>query len=465
MTKPDILDEGGEQKIIDLVNAKSHKLTLGYYIVRNRGLKELGSTIAERTAKELEFFKSPRWNALDSGRVGVQSLRLRLQSLLNDMIEREFPKIRSQIESRLDGERNLLNGLGSERTSPEQQRMFLDGIAIQFQAISNDAMDRINHRHEILSKGTDLRLPTLVSKACDQLADDFKAHETTGADREPTSPLPFTSAGLFQPASPAIKTPLTRTGLASSTKAVTAIYPELANLSIYKDDDRSTDNPSAGFTRSWIESEYRASQGYEVELVDTSTLKLLWCKQSQAWTGISRRFLKEVIAMVHSFILRLLHKVCPDNRTRASLKALLLDEMIKRYNRAIDAVHHILAVERSGKLITKNRYFADTLSKNRSQLKGGNPDLVVDELQAVLGVYHEVARKRTVDNIIQNVDYFLLSGKQSPLSILTTGFVSQMTTKQLERCAGEDEASKSKRVELKELIKNLEKGMDVIRNE
>ena len=49
LTKPDILDKGGEQNIIYLVNGKRNKLTLGYCIVRNRGQDELGSTTDERT--------------------------------------------------------------------------------------------------------------------------------------------------------------------------------------------------------------------------------------------------------------------------------------------------------------------------------------------------------------------------------------------------------------------------------
>ena len=150
------------------------------------------------------------------------------------------------------------------------------------------------------------------------------------------------------------------------------------------------------------------------------------------------------------------------------------------------SVSHILAVERSGNLITRNHYFHDTLSKNRSRrmeadskkmAKTVEPDTsnpkrhqetveiagAVDELHTVLSVYHKIARKRVVDNVIQNVDYFLLSGEQSPLNILTTGFVSQMTKEQLERCAGEDEVSKRERAKFTELIETLQEGMNVLR--
>ena len=37
LTKPDLVDKGAEQDIIDLVQGKKNKLKLGYCIVRNRG--------------------------------------------------------------------------------------------------------------------------------------------------------------------------------------------------------------------------------------------------------------------------------------------------------------------------------------------------------------------------------------------------------------------------------------------
>ena len=50
----------------------------------------------------------------------------RLQPLLADIIIREFPKIRSEIESCLQEVCDLLHELGPKRGSPEEQRRFLD---------------------------------------------------------------------------------------------------------------------------------------------------------------------------------------------------------------------------------------------------------------------------------------------------------------------------------------------------
>ena len=57
LPKPDLVDKGAEQDIIDLVQGRKKKLKLGYYVVRNRGKKERNSSSAERNRIESEFFK------------------------------------------------------------------------------------------------------------------------------------------------------------------------------------------------------------------------------------------------------------------------------------------------------------------------------------------------------------------------------------------------------------------------
>jgi len=58
LTKPDLVDRGAEQDILDLVRGKRNKLNLGYCIVRNRGQQERAASSAERHKVETEFFKT-----------------------------------------------------------------------------------------------------------------------------------------------------------------------------------------------------------------------------------------------------------------------------------------------------------------------------------------------------------------------------------------------------------------------
>lgn len=100
LTKPDLVDGGAEMPVIELIEGKRHKLSLGWCLVRNPGQKELNNPANDRNAVEEAFFqtKAP-WNSLDKDKVGVGALRVRLQEILAAHIRREFPKVCTTIIS------------------------------------------------------------------------------------------------------------------------------------------------------------------------------------------------------------------------------------------------------------------------------------------------------------------------------------------------------------------------------
>ena len=174
MTKPDIVDKGGEKEIIDLFHAKGNELALGYCIVRNHGQNELAFSSAHRFENERELFLTPPWNSIGEDRVGIQSLKTRLRDLLAEMIKREFPKLKLEIDDLLKTAKANLEELGYDRETPDEQRRFLEGIAMKFQIIRADTMDKMYFRHEVLMENDDLRLPTLVAKEFDELVVTFR---------------------------------------------------------------------------------------------------------------------------------------------------------------------------------------------------------------------------------------------------------------------------------------------------
>ena len=95
LTKPDLVDKGAEQKVVDMIEGKGPDTKLDWSIVRNPGQQELNSSTMNRGAIEESFFRytSP-WNALSYERRGVDSLRRRLEDVLTQHIRREFPKVR-----------------------------------------------------------------------------------------------------------------------------------------------------------------------------------------------------------------------------------------------------------------------------------------------------------------------------------------------------------------------------------
>lgn len=108
LTKPDLVDEGAEKNVIDLVEGRKHQLKLGWHVLRHASQKELDKRVADRDATERSFFarQSP-WNSLDKERVGIASFRDRLQEILADHIRREFPKVKISTSSR-DLDNNIL---------------------------------------------------------------------------------------------------------------------------------------------------------------------------------------------------------------------------------------------------------------------------------------------------------------------------------------------------------------------
>lgn len=93
LTKPDLIVKGAESSILDVLKGRTHRLFHGWGIVRNLGKKE-SESFMNRDDFEQDFFKREMpWNTLDPKKVGIASLRDRLQKLLKKHTEREFPSV------------------------------------------------------------------------------------------------------------------------------------------------------------------------------------------------------------------------------------------------------------------------------------------------------------------------------------------------------------------------------------
>ena len=94
LTKPDLVDEGAEPRVIDMLTGRVQELRLGWHLVRNLGQQQLSDTSIERQHVEQEFFRTKApWCSIDKGKVGIEGLRVRLQYVLATHIRREFPQV------------------------------------------------------------------------------------------------------------------------------------------------------------------------------------------------------------------------------------------------------------------------------------------------------------------------------------------------------------------------------------
>jgi len=107
LTKPDLVDKGAELAVVDLIEGRKHKLSLGWHMVRNPGQLQILDPNTDRHSIERMFFtRVAPWNTLEKDRVGVQALRVRLQEILAAHTRREFPKVNQHFQTQ-QGSSNL----------------------------------------------------------------------------------------------------------------------------------------------------------------------------------------------------------------------------------------------------------------------------------------------------------------------------------------------------------------------
>jgi len=123
------------------------------------------------------------------------------------------------------------------------------------------------------------------------------------------------------------------------------------------------DNQTSEDILIWLTKVYTDSRGFELGTFDSSLLAMTMKTQSSNWEPIAIGYIKDVIVMAHEFISDLLNLICPDSRVRDGLMSALMDGLLAKYKRALDHVHFLLHVERTGTPATLNHYFNDNLQK------------------------------------------------------------------------------------------------------
>lgn len=175
LTKPDLAIEPAMQQIaIDHVVGNRGELTLGYYIVKNRGPSDTDKTLKEGQVMEQAFFAQAPWSALaHTGRAGIECLRTRVHELLVDLIKKEFPKLKTDFAQELMSLRTQRTKMGPSRSNDQAQRAYLSRVSEAFQSLVRDALSANYSGGNILSRCYDLRLITRVVEQNELYADEM----------------------------------------------------------------------------------------------------------------------------------------------------------------------------------------------------------------------------------------------------------------------------------------------------
>ena len=147
ITKPDLAGSGSsnERKYLDLARGREsmHKLALGWYVLRNRSEQERTSEVGvdARDDNEERFFRTGAWGSITPTNRGIESLRKRLSKVLLDHIKTSLPDLVRQIEVRLRASQEDLDRLGKSRSTPDELRSYLHGLAEDFQSLAREAVE------------------------------------------------------------------------------------------------------------------------------------------------------------------------------------------------------------------------------------------------------------------------------------------------------------------------------------
>ncbi len=384
LTKPDLVDKGAEQNVVDLVDGKTHQLKLGWHVLRNAGQAALGKSIAERKALGRSFFEQNRpWNNIDKEKVGIDAFRVRLQEILADNTRREFPKVKSsvalpssnfiltvqvkiEINKKLKTCQNNLQQLGVKRQTSAEQTQYLMEIAMSFQKLSEEALLSNYARTDAFDQNPTLRLATAAVNRSNQMSEAMatKGHTFQFESSDHHNGSAGTSHDSEEADAPVI-------GLAAleieDCEAGGRIdirkvpnHPELDDI---LSPPQKILAPKSGSPHAWLKEIYRSSRGFEIGTLNSSLLAVTMKHQSAKWKDLALGYVADVVTLVHSFVVDALNVVCPVARVRTGLMSLLMDELMEKYKGAVSHVEFLLEVELDGTPATLNHYFNETLDK------------------------------------------------------------------------------------------------------
>lgn len=263
--------------------------------------------------------------------------------------------MRAEVGRKLNAMKQDLFALGDERSAPEQQRGFLLDVVTKFQEIVSQAMTTSYCMHALFEKDEDFRLATQIRNRMDTFKSDMDEHGVeyqfdTGTLNAKCSSSEDDEDEDGDDGNDEIS--VRKNTNVSENRAIDDILQEQEFVNKPKDDS----------IIAWIEEQCRASRGFEIGTFQSSLLCTIMNKQTGKWTIFALGYVSDVIVIMHTFMLKVLHSICPEEQIRDKLVFILVDELSKRYQEAMDQARLIRDVERVN-MMTLDDKFHDTLDQ------------------------------------------------------------------------------------------------------
>lgn len=501
LTKPDLVHEDSAQTAVcDLVQGKKHPLTLGYFLVRNRG-----SSSGFREQPELDrMFQSKPWADLPKERVGIAALKEQLKALLGKITRREFPKLIQDINGQIRECKRELDGLGPPRQDEREQRIFLNHIAGTFQERVRAALAADYNADPVFGRD-ELRLITHVVNITDVFSADFResAHSQQFENLELLKSPVEGEMGVQKPVNGDHQDSRTDPiidnlrGLLEKAKVDDIEPGEFSELCDIITPLPEIPKPQGNFA-AWINDVHLQSRGLDLGTFNPHFLSLSFAEQSSKWGDVTKIYMTRVIITLHRFIAAALKSVCSEDQVRGHLWSSILEKVVESYKTAMAQASLLIEVEQRKQPYTLNRQFAQALSKARGYritellrptarkdtrqygdlqymvklddiAKAAEGKRNVEQLQEdihdILQAYYSLAADRFLDNVFQlAVDYCLLHGPSSPLKVFTQEWVINLEPEELERIVGETKLAKRRRSRLVKKIEDLSNALKILKS-
>ena len=376
LTKPDLVDRGAESDFVGMLLGKRYKLRLGWTALRNPGKEDLKNPDFDRHAAEEDFFSSTKpWSTVEGDKLGAKALRQKLQEVLANHVRREFPNVRKEISQKVRSAKEALKSLGPSREHHNDQRSFLNTLATNFYTITHSAI-RAQYDHPVFKQDPNLKIATKVANRNDAFANDMskrghmiryaasfpgksKIDENPSRDVSDSKELKQNTLGDIESVDENQLLQAIEAADKSSTHSTrkTLNHEELFEL---LSEDENITNPSNTDIMAWLEELHHESRGLTLETYPSSLIPQAVNEQCLKWGMIANGYISDVVCLVHTYILQLLQRVCPDDRIREELISVRLDALWSKYERAVKQVQFIVDVEATDPL-TLNHYYSDTL--------------------------------------------------------------------------------------------------------
>ncbi|KAG9495908.1 hypothetical protein J7337_012474 [Fusarium musae] len=433
ITKPDLTRPGydAEKEYIKLAKNQEavHKLQLGWHVLRNRAEDE--NSLEGRDQVEDTFFKKGAWATIPSENRGIVSLRKKLSHVLYSHIRNSLPGVITDIETTLRERQEELDRLGKSRSTQEDLRSFLLGIASDFQRLARDGIyGRYNDEFFGGLQDDDRKLRAQLrnfSRAFDHILQTKGSTHVTVSDDDSDSDdgeIPVYLEEFLEryPYNPPQPQKITRRELAEQ-----------------------------------LEKQAAANQGLEFPGTPNKDLAMQLFKQQAApWRGIAESHVKLVTTVAKAFVDQVFEYVVGSPRTNRTTEAILstcvdpfFDEKEKELQKKID---ELLRPYVQGYALPLDLVFYDMMSKTSDEkLERRISAVLQDKYPHLL----ESNTTKTGDGS-KKVDSRAIAQDINEEDELED---NRMSKERLEELAGESDDTSSRRKSLQEEVEILRQGL------